>query len=177
MSVEEAKKKTAKAVFLRLACVSSIKGLKTRLCTTQNKRMHIVSTLIGVDGFQVDHVADHVVLIVNAVTPVHVAGHASDVQSLAAAVAFNQADHFWNGFSFVHESTHAQAGLQTQTDFGLHVGQLLLNQLILGKRATKLNAVHGVLASTVPAVFCSAQSAPSNAVTGFVQAAEGALQT
>ena len=93
MSVGEAKKKTAKAVFLRLACASSIEGLQSRLCATQNERVHIVCTLICVNGFQVNHVTDHVVLVVNAVTAVHVARHASDVQSFAAAVAFDQADH------------------------------------------------------------------------------------
>jgi hypothetical protein len=47
--------------------------------------------------------------------------------------------------------------LQGQGDFGLHVGQLLLDQLVGGQRATELLAVQGVLAR----VCQQASAAPS----------------
>ena len=93
MSVGEAKKKTAKAVFLRLACASSIEGLQSRLCATQNEGVNIVCAFVGVDGFQVDHVANDMVFVVNAIAAVHVARHAGHVQGFAATVALDQADH------------------------------------------------------------------------------------
>jgi hypothetical protein len=62
--------------------------------------------------------------------------------------------------------------LQGQGDFGLHVGQLFLDQLVGGQRATELLAIQGVLASGVPAGFGSAQRTPGDAVTGRVQAGE-----
>ena len=77
---------------------------------------------VGVDGFEVDHVTNDMVFVVNAVATVHVAGHAGHVQGLAAAVAFDQADHLGHLFAFVHQTANAQAALQTQSDFGLHVG-------------------------------------------------------
>ena len=42
--------------------------------------MHIVRAFVGVDGFQVDHVADDVVFVMDAVAAVHVACHAGDVE-------------------------------------------------------------------------------------------------
>ena len=131
--------------------------------------MYIVRAFVGVHGFQVDHVADDVVFVVDAVAAVHVARQAGDVQRLAAAVALDHADHLGQGFSFVHQAAHAQASLQAQRDFGLHVSQFLLNQLVLCEWATKLHAVQGVLASAVPAVFRSTQRAPGDTVAGAVQ--------
>ena len=138
--------------------------------------MHIVRAFVGVDGFQVDHVADHVVFVMNAVAAVHVARHAGDVQRLAARVALDHGDHFGRGLAFVHQAAHAQAGLQAESDFSLHVGEFFLDQLVLRQRTAELLTVHGVLAGTQPAVFGRAQSAPGNAVTCLVQATEGALQ-
>ena len=125
---------------------------------------------VGVDCFQVDHVANDMVFVVNAVAAMHVARHPSHIQGLAAAVALDQADHLWHRLTFVHQTANSQAALQTQTDFGLHVGQFLLDQLVLCQGAAKLNAVHGVLAGAVPAVFCCTQSTPCNAIASFVQA-------
>ena len=138
--------------------------------------MHIVRAFIGINGFQVNHVANHVVFIMNTVAAVHVARHAGNVKRLAARVALNQRNHFRHSLVFVHQTAYAQAGLQAQRDFGLHVGQLFLDQLGLCQWAAKLLAVHGVLAGTVPAVFSSTQSAPGNAVTRFVQATKRTLQ-
>lgn len=73
--------------------------------------MHIVRAFIGVDSFQIDHVADDMVFIVNAIATVHVTRHAGHVQGLATTVALNQADHFWHSLAFVHETPYAQAAL------------------------------------------------------------------
>ena len=63
--------------------------------------MYIVRAFIGVHGFQIDHVADHVVLIMNAVAAVHVTRHAGHVKRLAARDVFDQTDQFWDVFARV----------------------------------------------------------------------------
>ena len=74
------KKKTAKAVFWIVFEVyqCSIKSLQASLSATENKRMHIVRAL-GVHSFQIDHVANDVVFVVNAIAAVHIARHAGNI--------------------------------------------------------------------------------------------------
>jgi hypothetical protein len=48
------------------------------------------------------------------------------------------------GRAFVLHAAQAQAALQAQRDLGLHVGQLLLDQLVGGQRAAELLAVQHV---------------------------------
>ena len=57
-----------------------------------------------------------------------------------------------------------QAALQAERDLGLHVGQLLLDQLVGGERPAELLAVEHVLARAVPAVLGGAERAPGDAV-------------
>ena len=66
--------------------------------------------------------------------------------------------------------------MQGQGDVGLHVRQLLLDQLGLRQWATKLLTVQGVLTRGVPAGFGGTQGAPADAVTGRVQAGERTFQ-
>ncbi|MNS72210.1 hypothetical protein D3C72_1056110 [compost metagenome] len=66
--------------------------------------------------------------------------------------------------------------MQAQRDLGLHVGQLLLDELVGGERAAELLAVQRVLAGAVPAVFGGTDGAPRDAVAGAVQAGERALE-
>jgi hypothetical protein len=61
--------------------------------------------------------------------------------------------------ALVLHAAQAQAALQAQRDLGLHVGQLLLDQLVGGQRAAELLAVQRVLARAVPAEL-GAPSAP-----------------
>src|SRR6185437_2351196 len=59
------------------------------LCTAEDQRMDVVRPLVGVDGLEVQHVADHVELVDDAVAAVHVARHPCDLERLAAAVALH----------------------------------------------------------------------------------------
>ena len=81
------------------------------------------------------------------------------------------------GAILVLEMGEAQAGLQAERDLGLHIGELLLDQLIGRQRAAELLAVQRVLAGRVPAELGRAQRAPGDAEAGVVEAAEGALET
>ena len=138
--------------------------------------MDVVGAFIGVDHFQVDQVAGHAVLVADAVAAEHVAGHARDIQGLAAAVAFHHRGDFHRSGAFVLHPAEAQAALQGHGDLGLHVGEFLLDQLGLRQRAAKLFAVEGVLARGVPAELGGTQRAPADAIAGGVEAGERAFQ-
>ena len=68
-----------------------------------------------------------------------------------------------------------KAALQAQRDLRLHVGELLLHQLVGGQRLAELLAVQRVLPRAVPAVLGCAHHAPGDTVAGIVQAREGTL--
>ena len=121
--------------------------------------------------------AGHAVLVGDAVAAHHVARHAGNVESFAAAVALHDAGDLDAGGAFVFHAAQAQAALQRQSDVGLHVGQLFLNQLIGGERPTELFAVEHVLARSRKTVFGRAHRAPGNAVARAVQTGERALQS
>ena len=70
--------------------------------------------------------AHHLKLLVDAVAAVHISCLTRDVQRFATMVALDHADHFRRGLSFIHQATHAQAGLQAKADFGLHVREFFL---------------------------------------------------
>ena len=69
------------------------------------------------------------------------------------------------------------APCKPERDLGLHVGELLLDQLIGGERAAELLAVEHVLPRGVPAELGRAHGAPGNAVARIVEAAERTGQT
>ena len=138
--------------------------------------MHVVRALVGVDHLEVDHVADHAVFVRDAVAAQHVARHPRDVQRFAAGVAFHDRSDFDRRGAGVLHPAQLQTALQAERDLGLHVGQLLLDQLVGGQRPAKLLAVQHILAGAVEAVLGSAQRAPSDAVARAVQAGERAFQ-
>jgi hypothetical protein len=135
----------------------------------------VVRALVGVDRLEVHHVADDVVLVGDAVAAVHVAGDARDVERLAAVVALDQRDHL-GALALVDQAADAQRALQAERDLGLHVGELLLDELVGGERPAELLAVERVLARRVPAELGRAHRAPGDAVARAVEAAERARQ-
>src|SRR5689334_176215 len=76
-------------------------GGNAGLGATQYQGVDVVGAFIGVDRFQVHHVADHVVLVGDAVAAVHVAGGAGNVERLAAIVALQDRDHLGRVAPFV----------------------------------------------------------------------------
>src|SRR5690606_14641677 len=65
---------------------ASEESLNSRLRPAEDQRMHVMRALIGVDGLQVLRVAHDVVLDLDAVAAMHVAGLPGDVERLAAIV-------------------------------------------------------------------------------------------
>ena len=119
----------------------------------------------------------HTELVADTVATHHVASQTRNVERLAAVVALDERSRFHRRNAFILHAAKTQRGLQAQRDFGLHVGQLFLDQLRGGERAAKLLAVHGVLARGVPAEFSGTHGTPGNTVAGAVQAGERTLQT
>ena len=102
--------------------------------------MDVVGALVGVDRLEVQDVADDVVLVRDAVAAVHVARRPGDVERLAAVVALDQRDHL--GRRGPRPSAGRRAGgLEAERDLGLHVGELLLDELVGGERPAELLAL------------------------------------
>src|SRR6185369_10381913 len=99
-----------------------------------------------------------------------------DLERLAAGVALHDRRDLRRRLALVLEAPEPQATLQPDRDLGLHVGKLLLDQLIRGERPAELLAVERVLARRVPAELRSAKRAPRDAVTRGIETTERSLQ-
>src|SRR5579885_2484188 len=153
------------------------KSLNTSLRAAEDEGMNIMRALVRVDRLQVHHVANHVVLIGNAVRAMHIAGYARNFESFPAVISFEQRNHLGSSTALVLEAPQTQTGVQAQGNLGLHIRELFLDQLVCSERAPELKALHRVLACGVPAEFRRADGAPRNAVAGIIQAAKRPLQT
>ncbi len=112
------------------------------------------------------------VFLGNAVAAVHVAGEPRDVERLAAIVALHQRDRWRRGFTGFQHASEAQRTLQAERNLGLHVGELLLHQLIGGERTAKLLAIEHILTRAMPAKFSGAHRAPRDSVARVVETPE-----
>src|SRR5437762_1187639 len=121
--------------------------------------------------------ANHMKLVDDAVSAVHVARHSRDVQCLAATVAFEDRRDFRRCLACVLQSSEPQARLQSDRDLGLHVRQLFLDQLVRGKRSAELLPIEHILSRSVPAEFRGAECAPGDAVARGIEAAEDRKST
>ena len=88
--------------------------------------MHVMRPLICVDRFKIGRMAHNLETLSNAIAPMHVSANPGDIQSFAAIVAFHQANELWAGRAVVHHLTQSEGRLQTQRNFGLHIGQFFL---------------------------------------------------
>jgi hypothetical protein len=73
----------------------------------------------------------------------------------------------------VEQPPDAQHGVQAERDLGLHVGELLLDELRRGQRLAEHLAVQRVIARGVPAELRRAHGAPGDAIAGAVEALNG----
>src|SRR6202035_588711 len=76
----------------------------------------------------------------------------------------------------LHQPAEPQRAGEAQRDLGLHVGELLLDQLVGGERAPKLLAVERILPGAVPADLSRPHGAPDDAVARIIEAAERARE-
>ena len=122
------------------------KSLQTCLSTPQDQSMDIMRALVGVNSLEVHCVADHMILKRDAVAAVHVTRLSRNIKSFAAVVALHQRDHFWRGLGLVHQAAQPQRAVKPECDLGLHIRQLLLEELGLREWPLELMAVKTVLA-------------------------------
>ncbi len=140
------------------------KRLQTGLGTPKDQRMNVMCALVGIDRLQVDHMTDDVEFQADTVSAMHIAGVTRNLQRLATVVAFDNRNHFRRRIGFVHQAPDPQASLQTQSDFGLHICELQLEQLSVGQRAAKLMPIKAILACGMPAGLSGPHGAPANAM-------------
>ena len=112
------------------------------------------------------------VLVGDAVRAVHVAGGARDIERLAGGVALEHRHRLVRRGAFVEQPPEPQARGQTDRDLGLHVGELLLHELIGGEGPAELPALQHVVARRVPAELRRPQRPPGDAVAGAGKAPE-----
>src|SRR3546814_13376409 len=96
----------------------------------------------------------------DAVAAVHVAGGAGDVERLAAIVALDQRDRLGGGDVLVEHTADPHRRLEAARDLGLHVGELLLAELLRRHRPAESPAVERVLARCVAADLPGPPGAP-----------------
>src|SRR3954470_14944660 len=124
----------------------SEKRLDAGLGAAEDQRVNVVRALVSVDGFEIAQHAHHVKLVGDAVAAMHVAGEARDVEGLAAIVALEQRHRRRPRPARFHQPPEPVRRVQAERDFGLHVGELLLHELIGGERTAELLAIEHVLA-------------------------------
>ncbi len=131
---------------------------------------------VGVDRFQVHHVAHHAVFVRDAVAAVHVAGVARDLERLADVVALDDRDHLRREPPFVHQPPDPERRLQPESDLRLHIGELFLEKLGGGQWAAELLAIQPILARGVEAELGRPHRSPADPVTRAVQTTERPFQ-
>src|SRR5690606_29779833 len=92
--------------------MSARERLDAGLRAPEYEGVNVVRALVGVDHLEVHEVADHAVLVGDAVAAVHVARHARDLERLAARVALHDRGDLRRRLAFVLEPPEAQAALQ-----------------------------------------------------------------
>src|SRR5207302_4007130 len=125
-------------------------GLDAGLRAPEDERVDIVRAFVGIDHLQVDDVADDAELVGDAVAAQHIAREARDLERLATRVALHDRGDLGRGAAFVLHAPEAQAALQAEGDLGLHVCELLLDQLVRRQRPAELLALEDVLPRAVP---------------------------
>src|SRR5208337_1866037 len=76
--------------------------LQAGLRASEDQRVHVMRALVGVDRLQIRQVAHDLILDLDAVAAVHVAGKARDLEGVAAIVALHHRDHLGRRAALVH---------------------------------------------------------------------------
>lgn len=77
------------------------KSLYPRLGASQYQGMNIMRPFIGVDGLQIDHVANDMVFIRNTIAAEHIACCTCYVECFAAVIALKHGNSFGRGALFI----------------------------------------------------------------------------
>ena len=92
-------------------------------------------------------------------------------------ISLNERDLLGGGLVLVEESSHLVAGQQGEGDLGLHISELLLDQLECSQRYSELLSLKSVVSGVVEAELSRSDGAPGDTVSGFIEAGEGYLES
>ena len=84
-------------------------GLESGDGPAQDEGVHVVGALVRVDGLQVHHVPDDVVLVRDTVAAEHLPRRPGDVDRLHAGVPLHHRDHLGGGLTGVLHAAEVQA--------------------------------------------------------------------
>lgn len=109
-----------------------MKGRHARNGTPKDQGMNVMRAFVRIDRLQVHDMANDVILVAYPIaytsrgsggvrrgagagrTAEHVTALTGNVEGLAAAVAFDQGDHFWCPGALIFQPTHAETRLHPQ---------------------------------------------------------------
>ena len=121
--------------------------------------------------------AHYMIFTGNAIAAMHVARLTRHIERFADIIAFDDRHHFRRKAAFIHQPPDAQAGLITQRNLGLHIGQLFLIKLIGRQRLVELMTLKTIITRRLKAKFRRAHRAPANAIARAIEAGKRAFQT
>src|SRR3546814_13032868 len=105
----------------------------------------------------------------------HITRLSCDTESFSRTVALYDGNHFRRRAALVQQPPDPKASLEPKRDLDLHIDQLLLVELRVGKRTIELLAIQAVIARCKPTTLgCPARS-PRTAVARLVRADKWAL--
>ena len=119
--------------------------------------MDVVRALVGVDCLEIAQHPHHVEFVGNSIAAVHVARRARDLERLAAIVALEERNCGRRGPALLEQPAQPQRRMEAQRDLRLHIGELLLNELVGGKGTAeeKMKAMRaaGITVAASPAAL------------------------
>ena len=151
---------------------------------SDGESMNRLSPFVGIDRFKVQHVANDVILIRDAIAAEHVARIAGDAQRRAAGGALYDRDElgsdiirsvlYGSGERGLAQAAHLQHHGLRGCDVDEHVGEAQLDDLIGREGRAELLAVAHVASRRVKTSLRGAQRAPSDAEARGIEARKGA---
>lgn len=138
--------------------------------------MDVMGALISVDGLQVHHVPDHMVLISDPIPAQHVPAVSGNLQRLPTRVPLDQGNLVRAPLACILETSNLDAALEAERNLGGCVGHFALRQLVGSQGPAELAAGQKVLPGRVEAGLGSPEGSPRDPEPRIVQAAERALQ-
>src|SRR5216684_7112855 len=140
--------------------------------------VNVVGAFVGVNAFEVVHVAHDAVIVDDAVGAEDVAGLAGGFKRDGDVVHFQHGDVRGVGLAFVFQAADMQREQLSLDDFGDHPREFFLDELVRSDGLVgELLARLGVLQGGVVAGHGRAEGAPADAVARLVKATERAAQT
>jgi hypothetical protein len=83
--------------------------------------MNILSAFICVNGLEIDGMSQHMVILRNAITAMHITRLSGNRQCFHTRITFDHRDHLDCQFALLLQSRHLQYCLKTQRNIYLHI--------------------------------------------------------